>query len=1015
MIKVKNPNISKCFSIIVFVLMLLSLSGFNEIAESSNCECNCGLGDIALETETYQEFLKPVQLDRAEELPGAYDARDDGIVTPAKDQGMCGSCWSFTSVGALESHLLDAGLTFSPTDLSDQQQVSCNLDMSGCCGGNSTALRYWENHGAIYESCFSYGESNTIGECDTSNPNYRTVPCADSSSCPQLDYRITNYHTVPKGDFRESVWIDGPSYFRYDFYSDFNTFWKNADAGEVYTQEEGYLEGGHAVLIIGWDDEKQAFLIKNSWGQTEGPEGDGTFWMAYDGHNNDLDFQMANFDVYLFEILTPNTDKQAFAGPAANPQKIIIHTNKPTIGLKKSDFIVTIGSQNANIITLYEGTDNYVFEILPAPVSANGIYDLIVEFVDGSVSISQEDSIVFSDTSNNIDVDLIIDRSGSMGGTPLTTAKAAASQFVDYMQHGDMVGVVSFESSARVDFTLTEIGDPGLINTIFSDDMESGTDKWIAESPWGRTMLRYSSPMHSWTDSPWGKYENNANASLRTAEEISIPSNAFSAVLRFDTRYDIEYDFDNGFVEVSTDDGINWTQVGGCITGTNTTWHTLEYDLSDYIGDGILLRFRLETDMTNTAQGWFIDDIVVGTMLNPDAKIDAKTAIDSLASGGGTNIGAGLQTGQNQLTSLGNENHPWSMVLLTDGNGAITNETISAIAESKTVVHTIGLGNGVDQNLLLNIATQTGGTYNYAPTPEQLSEIYNTISGTVSNRQTLLSTTGTVEENKIDRKTVVVDSTVSDAIFSLSWADSSSRINMVLVKPDGTIINPETAENNEYIDFVSGGTYQYYRVVSPALIPGVWEMEIQGGTITESEGKELRALENGINYAVQVTAVSSLTSRLFFDRDSYSLMEPIKLVMSISDSEPILGATVTVDVSAPSPTTAELIPMSEWIEINGDLVPDPDQLSELTTSDRAGSDSLALFDDGQHGDGLANDGVYANLFLRTYDPGTYKFSIKATGISTLGDQFERYGELSTYIEDDPTFDPSFIHLPLIIR
>jgi hypothetical protein len=120
------------------------------------------------------------------------------------------------------------------------------------------------------------------------------------SGCTQLEYRVTNWHTVMQTTegFKESLYAFGPSYWRFDVYSDFYTFWGSSPPGAVYTN--GFATsrlGGHAVLIIGWDDDKGAFLAKNSWGATAGPNGDGTFWIAYDGHFNNLGFAMSNFEL----------------------------------------------------------------------------------------------------------------------------------------------------------------------------------------------------------------------------------------------------------------------------------------------------------------------------------------------------------------------------------------------------------------------------------------------------------------------------------------------------------------------------------------------------------------------------------------------------------------------------------------------------------------------------------------------------------------------------------------------
>ena len=265
----------------IILILLLTALGSQSIYPQS-FELKYPLGDIPLDQATYRKHLK-FQPEEAllGALPASYDARDEGIVTSPKDQEACGSCWAFASVGAMESHMLKQ-YGFGPTDLSEQQQVSCNTSMLGCNGGSSSAIRYWQRKGPLYESCFRYTADDT-------------TPCTEDQ-CDQLDFRVVDWHTVPADPdgFKSSLYNDGPSYWRYDVYSDFYSYWDHGKPGDVYVNKGGGLEGGHAVLLIGWDDDKQAYLCKNSWGDG-GPNDDGTFWIAYSGHDRDLGFGMANF------------------------------------------------------------------------------------------------------------------------------------------------------------------------------------------------------------------------------------------------------------------------------------------------------------------------------------------------------------------------------------------------------------------------------------------------------------------------------------------------------------------------------------------------------------------------------------------------------------------------------------------------------------------------------------------------------------------------------------------------
>lgn len=131
----------------------------------------------------------------------------------------------------------------------------------------------------------------------------------------------------------------------------------------------------------------------------------------------------------------------------------------------------------------------------------------------------------------------------------------------------------------------------------------------------------------------WSNAYNLLDAVL--AQRIDLEGTS-SPELTFDTLYDIEDEWDFGFVQVSTDNGNTWTSLQNTTTtssidppfypniidnlpgftglsnGWNTsTWTTETFDLSAYAGQEILLSFRYMTDWSTVNSGWYIDNISI--------------------------------------------------------------------------------------------------------------------------------------------------------------------------------------------------------------------------------------------------------------------------------------------------------------------------------------------------------------------------------------------------------------------
>ncbi|KAB2968838.1 MAG: hypothetical protein F9K18_02215, partial [Thermoanaerobaculia bacterium] len=199
-------------------------------------------------------------------------------------------------------------------------------------------------------------------------------------------------------------------------------------------------------------------------------------------------------------------------------------------------------------------------------------------------------------------------------GTYDVTASAA--------DHGPLTAygvVLATQQTVTQDFALAAYA------PVFEDDVESGTNGWTAQTPWAITTAQSHSPTHSWTDSPGVNYGNNLNTSL-TSPMIDL-SDATGVELSFWHRYATEAGWDFCHVEVSDDNGASWTEIAS-YDGTHTTWEQQTFEVPQLIGAAqARVRFRLTTDTNTVADGWYVDDIVVGAAIPPGAPLALAVAV----------------------------------------------------------------------------------------------------------------------------------------------------------------------------------------------------------------------------------------------------------------------------------------------------------------------------------------------------------------------------------------------------
>jgi len=177
-----------------------------------------------------------------------------------KDQGSCGSCWSFSASAAAEPRAKLAGA--KQYDLAEQQCVDCDPESEGCNGGwMSTCFEHLMNRPLCSEAEYPYTASDT--------------PCTENN-CSGLDWEIRDYVDLAEGDCAglDAADDDGPVSVAVDatamqFYSS-GIIKPGLFCGDTFDQLN------HGIAVYGEKITGEAtpyWIVKNSWGGRWGEQG----------------------------------------------------------------------------------------------------------------------------------------------------------------------------------------------------------------------------------------------------------------------------------------------------------------------------------------------------------------------------------------------------------------------------------------------------------------------------------------------------------------------------------------------------------------------------------------------------------------------------------------------------------------------------------------------------------------------------------------------------------------------
>ena len=267
----------------------INYEGYNWTAGStsvSNLSAKEQKAHLGLEVDEKELAATARAIQAAEEVsafsaiaaPPSIDWRNKGgdWTTSVKDQGSCGSCVSFATVGTLEARInIACNNANLDRDLSEAQLFYCGC--GNCCGSGwnfPPALNFCQNTGIALESSFPYTPGNQ--------------PCK-SGLTPYA--KITSWTAIMAvADRKNTLATKGPMVAGMAVFQDFFSY-----TSGVYRHVTGSLAGYHAIGVVGYDDAQQCWICKNSWGTGWGDSG--FFKIGYGECSIDTSFAFYDMDV----------------------------------------------------------------------------------------------------------------------------------------------------------------------------------------------------------------------------------------------------------------------------------------------------------------------------------------------------------------------------------------------------------------------------------------------------------------------------------------------------------------------------------------------------------------------------------------------------------------------------------------------------------------------------------------------------------------------------------------------
>lgn len=258
-------------------------------------------------------------------MPHQFNWADHNAVTPVKDQGSCGSCWAFGTHGAFEgSYAVEFGILINSAE---QDTLDCSG--AGSCDGGWLAFQYLVDKGSADEADYGYTAQQGACRSDVSRL-FKAVTWSyvdSTSEIPSVEA------------LKQALCEHGPLAIDVHVTPAFQAYTHG-----VFNETDPSDDINHCITLIGWDDAKQAWRIKNSWGQGWGEAG--FMWIAYG--SNKVGYGAA----WVLAKASPSLWDSVSGGIAYTKGNVGIGTSQPSHALHV---------KTAGAVGLFESTGNNAY------------------------------------------------------------------------------------------------------------------------------------------------------------------------------------------------------------------------------------------------------------------------------------------------------------------------------------------------------------------------------------------------------------------------------------------------------------------------------------------------------------------------------------------------------------------------------------------------------------------------------------------------------------------------------